>query len=190
MDEISLRAFIESAGYETFLRILGLGDTKETDASHGPIITIAELKHSSMASCDIATIFTAAFVPSTEPDTSKLAYLELDIPYSIYEPQRLVRPLPTSCGWILDLQVEDGRPVKKGIMVQEWAHREPFEKQLEIYKAVKQDAESRKEQRLKLEELRVVSVEEMTWDFGNPDERTSQSGSLTTRGSWWRRSLK
>lgn len=146
------------------------------------MITIAELKHSSLPSWDIATIFTAAFVPSTEPDTSKLAYLELDIPYSIYEPQRLAGPLRPSCGWILDLQVEDGRPVKKGIMVQDWAHLEPFEKQVEIYKAVRQDAESLEGQRLRLEELRAVSMEEMTWDFGGSDEEDDAAWELDDEG--------
>ncbi|KAI3390245.1 hypothetical protein diail_11124 [Diaporthe ilicicola] len=178
VDEISLRAFMQSAGYEKYLQTLSLGDTKETHSSHGPATTVAEFNRQSLPLWDIATIFTAAFIPSTEPDTSKLACLELLVPYSVYDPPRRWSPLRPASGWILDPQAEDGRPVKKGMVVQTWAPLEPFEKQLKIYRAVKQDAESREAWRLQLEELRVVSVEEMTWDFGDSNESDESASEL------------
>lgn len=93
----------------------------------------------------------------------------MEVPNFIYDPGRL-GPARAGSGWIIDLQLEGGRLVRKGMVVQTWAMLEPWEKQLEVYKAVMQDAKCREEWKLQLENLHVVSVDEATWDFGDPSE--------------------
>lgn len=158
-----------SPDFAKYLESLGLDVIQETDINHYTPMAVAEFRQLSLPSWKIATIFTVAFAPSTELDTIRLESLTLNVPYSIYDPGRL-GPARAGSGWIVDPQLEGGRPVKKGMVVQTWAMLEPREKQLEVYKAVMQDAESREEWKLQLEKLRVVSVDEATWDFGDPSE--------------------
>lgn len=158
-----------SPGCAKYLESLGPDVIQETDITHCIPIAVAEFSQLSLPSWKIATIFTVAFAPSTEPDTMKLECLTLDVPYSIYDPGRL-GPARAGSSWIIDLQLEGGRLVRKGMVVQTWAMLVPRDKQLEVYKAVMQDAESREGWKLQLEKLRVVSVDEATWDFGDPSE--------------------
>lgn len=162
---------MQSPGYAKYLESLGLGDTQQSDGDHTPATAIAEVSPGCLLLWNIATIFTAAFPISVEPDTAILEGIRLPVPYSIYHPGRLgIRR--RGSGWIIDPELEDGRLVKKGLVAQLWAVLEPHEKQLEVYKAVKQDAECRESWRRQVEELRAlsVSVEQATWDFGSSSD--------------------
>lgn len=158
-----------SPGCSKYLESLGLDAIQKTDVNYCPPIAVAELRQLSLPPWKIATIFTVAFAPSTQPDTIKLECLTLELPHSIHDPGRL-GPARAGSGWIIDPQLQGGRLVKRGIVVQMWAMLQPRKRQLEVYKEVIQHAESREEWKLQLEKLHVLSVDDATWDFGDPSE--------------------
>lgn len=169
---------MQSPDYANYVESLGLSDTQQSDNNHTPAIAIAEVRPRFLPLWNIATIFTASFPLSVEPDAAIVERIALPVPYSIYDPGRLAIPRERA-GWIVDPQLEDGRLVKRGMSVQLWAVLEPFEKQVEVYKAVKQDAECMESWRCQVEKLSAlsVSVEQATFDFGSSSDSDDDSDS-------------
>lgn len=170
-DEASIRAFIASESYQSYLKVLGL-DEKHIGAT-GPALSVAELIHDFFFTAGIATIYTFDFAYPTAPDIpSDLLGLTPTVPFDIYYPGQLGER-GTKYGWILDPQVIEGRLVKKGMTLKTWAPLESLEKQLEVYKAVSE--QPGEDWRLKAEALHPLSVDEATWDFPELEEPMSES---------------
>lgn len=170
-DEASIRAFIASESYQSYLKALGLNE-KHTGAT-GPALSVAELIHDFFYTASIATIYTFGFAYPTAPDIpSDLRGLTPTVPFDIYDPGPLGER-GTKYGWILDPQLVEGRLVKKGMTLKTWAPLESLEKQLEVYKAVSEQPSE--DWRLKVEALHPLSVDETTCDFSELEEPVSES---------------
>lgn len=170
-DEASIRAFIASESYQSYLKVLGL-DEKHTGAT-GPALSVAELTRGFVPTAGIATIYTFGFAYPIAPDIpSNLRGLTPTVPFNIYYPGRLGER-GTKYGWVLDPQLMEGRLVKKGMTLKTWAPHESLEKQLEVYKAVSEQPSE--DWRSKVEALHPLSVDEATWDFSELEEPMSES---------------
>lgn len=170
-DEDSVRVFITSDSYKSYLKSLRLDD-EHTDAS-GPAMVIAQLADDFFPMVGIGTIYTFGFAyPMAAEKPIKLRGLTPTIPYDIYYPGRLGGPRP-KYGWILDPQLVDGRLVKKGMTLERRAVHESVEKQLEVYKAVME--QHGEEWRLRIEALHPLCVNEATWDFTELEDPISES---------------
>lgn len=172
-DEDSVRKFISSQNYKGYLRALGLDDNN-ADASC-PALSVAELTRGMLPGAGIATIYTFGFAYPIAPGTPiDLRGLRPHIPYEIYDPGRLGGLRKSDCGWILDPQLVDGRLVKKAMTLKTWAHREPLQKQLEVYRAVGEHLQASMDWIRKIEALRPLCLDEATWDFTAPEEPDSE----------------
>lgn len=76
-------------------------------------------------------------------------------------------------GWILDPQLVEGRLVKKGMTVETWAPTQSAKKQLEVYKAVREQLGEK--WRLRVEALHPLHVDEETWDFSELEDPMTES---------------
>lgn len=126
-------------------------------------MAIAEVMSSFFPLWNVGTIYTFSFAYPIPPEKPiNLRDLTPDIPYDIYYPGRCGAPRP-KYGWILDPQLVEGRLVKKGMTVETWAPTKSAEKQLEVYKAVREQLSE--VWRLQVEALHPLHVDEVTWNF-------------------------
>lgn len=134
-DEASATAFKTSDSYKRYLKSLGLDD--DNPDADGPAFSIAELISSFFPISSIATVYNFGFACPILPETPiQLRGVTPEVPYSVYDPGPLGDP-HLRYGWVLDLQLVEGRLVKNGMTLPTWAFHEPLEMQLELYKIVK-----------------------------------------------------
>lgn len=162
-DEASARAFKTSDSYKRYLESLGLDD--ENPDADGPAFSIAELISSFFPISGIATVYAFGFAYPIPAETSiHLRGVTPEVPYSIYDPGPLGDPHPRY-GWVLDPQLVEGRLVKNGMTLRTWACHEPLERQLELYKTVREEPTISEEWRLEVEALHPLCVDEATGTF-------------------------
>lgn len=170
-DEASVRAFITSDSYKSYLKSLDLDD-KYTGV-RGPAMVIAELIRGFFPISGVGTIYTFSFAHPIPPETPiNLRGLTPHVPYDVYYPGRCGGARP-KYGWIIDPQLVEGRLVKKGMTLETWAPIQSAEKQLEVYQTMRE--QHGEEWRLKVEALHPLHVDEATWDFTELEDPLTES---------------
>lgn len=166
---------LPSDSYKRYLESLGLDD--ENSDADGPAFSIAELIRSFFPMSGIATVYAFGFAYPIPAETPiQLRGVTPHVPYSIYYPGPLGERHPRY-GWVLDPHLVEGHLVKKGMTLRTWACHEPLERQLELYKTVKEGPTISENWRLKVEALHPLCVDEATWDFSELEEPMSGSES-------------